>query len=85
MENWLPVNGINDESDLGKMLAESSLLGPFFRLSAFAEDDPKVVNNYFPEVSTGNEINPETFNLISKQIHPLINSARVRLFFLCLC
>jgi hypothetical protein len=77
MGNWLPIENVSDESHIGKMLAESSLLGPLFRLSAFAEDDPKIVAMYFPEASTTAEIAPETFNLISKQIHPLVNSTRV--------
>jgi hypothetical protein len=77
MENWLPIENVSDVSHIGKMLAESSLFGPLFRLSVFAEDDPKIVTMYFPEASTPAEIAPETFNLISKQIHPLLGSTRV--------
>jgi hypothetical protein len=77
MDNWLPIENVADETHVGKMLAESSLFGPLCRLSAFAEDDPRIVDMYFPEASTPAEIAPETFNLISKQIHPLIGSTRV--------
>lgn len=71
--------------NMGKFMSEASLLGPFCRLSVFAEDDPQIVDRYFPETnnhaipSANNEISPETFNLIAKQVHPLLGSARVRL------
>ena len=79
MPNWLPIEKVSNESNIGKMLSETTLLGPFFRLSAFAEDDPKTVQTYIPEANSSNEIAPETFNLISKQIHPLLGSARVKI------
>lgn len=51
-----------------------SFLGPFFSLSSFAEDDPKV-RSYFDEV----KMNPDTMKLISSKIQEKIDFAREKM------
>jgi hypothetical protein len=58
------------------MITEASLLGPAFGFSSFAEDDSKIIEKYFMETMYG-EMQPETLNLIAKQIQPILNSYRV--------
>jgi hypothetical protein len=53
-------------------------MGRFFKLSTFAEDDPKIVEKYFANV-TSNDLPSETLSLIAKQVHPLQASLRVTL------
>ena len=79
MPNWLPFQSNNSLSDIGKLVSETSVLGPFFRLSSFAEDDPQVVEKFRLDNVT-NETMGETLSMISKQIHPLLTTNRVKLF-----
>jgi hypothetical protein len=79
MGNWLPLYTQQTDVLNGRMLTETSLLGPAFGLSSFAEDDPKIFEKYFMETMYG-EMQPETLNLIAKQIQPILNSYRVGYF-----
>ena len=76
MSNWIPNSGSSDWENNGKMLAATSILGPFFKLSIFAEEDPKVVERYFKR-DTETELTSETLTLISKQVHQILASTRV--------
>ena len=80
MPNWLPNLDLKKIEKLnGKVLCETSIMGPIFRLSGFAEDDPKIVEKYGLENIQTEHI-PETLSLITKQIHPLLFTNRVCLF-----
>lgn len=79
MSNWIPNKGDTEWENNGKLLAETSLLGSFFKLSIFAEEDPRVVERY---LKTDSELSVESLNLICKQLQPLLASTRVNLNFL---
>lgn len=82
--NWLPFVDRNTRKPLpeyvdilnGKILAEASLLGPFFRFSSFAEDEPKLAEKYFLNLPTA-ELNIKTVSMVAPQIRPLISASRV--------
>ena len=78
LENWQPVSSLvsSEYANYGRVMSEVSILGRFFRLSPFAEDDPKVVENFF-SMASGVQMSPEILNMVGKQIHPLQASVKV--------
>ncbi|CAF0981335.1 unnamed protein product [Brachionus calyciflorus] len=78
MSNWIPNSGNSEWENNGKMLAVTSVFGPFFKLSIFPEEDPKIVERYFRR-DTESELTAETLTLISKQLHPILAATRTEL------
>ena len=84
LSNWLPFvdkstrKPLPDYADVlnGKIVAEASLLGPFFRFSSFAEDEPKLAEKYFLNIPPS-ELTNKTINLVAQQIRPLLSPSRV--------
>jgi hypothetical protein len=76
LDNWIPVNCGNDYQNYGKIMSDTSILGRFFKLSLFAEDDPKIVDKFFP-MKMGPQLSNEILNMIGKQMHPLHASLKV--------
>lgn len=72
MPNWIPISSIQEQEykNYGKIMSDTSVLGRFFKLSMFAEDDPKVVGAFFSNAS-GTQMSNEILNMIGKQLHPL--------------
>lgn len=68
--------GENNDQKNGKIQAVSSVLGPFFKLSLFAEDDARIAEKYFKR-DLDTELTNETLTLISKQVQPILASTRV--------
>lgn len=75
MDNWT-VDCKDANRKNGKILAVSSILGPFFKFSLFAEDDAKIAEKYFKR-DLDTEFNNEILSLISKQVQPILASPRV--------
>lgn len=84
MANWNPISSYKEINNYGRLMMDVSLLGRFFKLSAFAEDDARIVEKYFPNVEGGNEtITNETLAIVAKQIHPFLASIKAIFYNSC--
>jgi hypothetical protein len=67
LKNWLPIR-VN-----GKLLSETSLMGPFCRFSCMPDEDIRIVENYFKH----GDLSVEQLKIISDNIRPKLQSLRV--------
>jgi ubiquitin conjugation factor E4 B len=76
--NWLPpVVTPSPAAELEKL----TFLGPFFSLSVFAEDDPKVVDKYF----ANSEMSPTAVKLANDSLRHIMHCIRSELFQVVHC
>ena len=79
MSNWLPFMKNEKETKEfanGKLLTELSLIGPLFKFSAFAEDEPKLAEKYFLNMPRS-ELTVKTIMMVGQQIRPQLLMFRV--------
>ncbi|KAI7697293.1 Ubiquitin conjugation factor E4 B [Sarcoptes scabiei] len=74
MDNWLPDCFIADAA--GREFSRTAFMSPFLRLSAFAEDDPKVVEKFYPSKNDTDVVKANTQNLQS-----ILDNARRNLLY----
>ncbi|KAH9413760.1 Ubiquitin conjugation factor E4 B [Dermatophagoides pteronyssinus] len=60
MTNWLPAD-VSDSK--GREFSKFAFMSPFLRLSVFAEDDPKIVEKYYPSKHGHDVVKQTTIDL----------------------
>lgn len=61
---------------VGREVAKLSFMGPFLSLSAFAEDNPKIVEKYF----SGSTLTPDNTRLINQSLQHFLEFSRNEIF-----
>lgn len=67
LQNWLPIR-VN-----GRLLSETSLLGPFCRFSCMPDEDTRIVESNFKH----GDVSADQLKIISNNIRPKLQSLRV--------
>jgi hypothetical protein len=85
MDNWMPLFILDESSSIsfdasieqlgGRLISDTSLFGSLLKMSAFAEDDPKIVEKYFMDIS--NEMQTKSSQFVSQRLLPILGSYRV--------
>ena len=69
MENWIVDTSTNAP---GRELTTLSFLSPFLRLSVFAEDDAKIVDEFYGSV----KLSPESTKIVNLRLQGLLSAVR---------
>ena len=73
MDNWIPEMCTNAP---GRELTSLSFLSPFFSLSVFAEDDAKIVDEFYGS----GKLSQETTKIVTSRLQALLSQAREEMF-----